>query len=191
MVCIPYWLAYAYLMINCLTHQKRCFSFTQHTSPLNRSKIANMRKMDSLLNHKNLQNSQLGALTQQLQSHQLLQRFWLAACPQLLSQLSTVGSLNNGQLTIFAHSPIVANKIKLTQAKLLTQLQLLQNTVPAFRDCKVTAISVKVQVISHPKAIVPLPRKLSEQAAISLKKLAQDLGESPLATQLKSLADKT
>ncbi len=150
-----------------------------------------MRKIDTLLNPKSLQNSQLGALTQQLQSHQLLQKFWVAACPELLSQLSTVGSLTNGQFTIFAHSAIVANKIKLTQAKLLTQLQDLQSTNPLFRDCKVTAINVKVQVKSQPRAIVPTPRKLSNQAAISLKKLAQDLGDSALATKLNSLADKT
>lgn len=157
----------------------------------NHSKIESMRKIDTLLNHKSLQNSQLGALTQQLQSHQLLQKFWVAACPELLSQLSTVGSLINGQLSIFAHSSIVANKIKLTQAKLLTQLQDLQSTVPLFRDCKVTAISVKVQVKSQPRVTAPTPRKLYKQAAISLKKLAQDLGDSPLASQLNSLANKT
>ncbi|MES2546933.1 MAG: DciA family protein [Pseudomonadota bacterium] len=151
-----------------------------------------MRKIDTLLNQNSQhQHSQLGALTQQLQSHQLLQRFWAAVCPELLSQLSTVGSLTNGQLTIFAHSAIVANKIKLSQANFLSQLQQLQRTNHAFRDCKVTAISVKVQVKSQPKLVVPIPRKLSKQAAISLKKLAHDLGESPLAAKLNSLADKT
>lgn len=151
-----------------------------------------MRKIDALLNHHaQQQNNPLLALTQQVQSHQLLQRFWAAASPQLLSQLSTAASLKNGQLCIFAHSAIVANKIKLTQAKLLTQLQHLQRTNPTFRDCKVTAISVKVQVKSQPKPIVQPPRKLSKQAAICLKKLAQNLGESPLATQLNSLANKT
>lgn len=151
-----------------------------------------MRKINTLLNqHSHQQNSQLDVLTQQLQSHQVLQRFWLAVCPELLVQFSTAGNLINGQLTIFAHSAIVANKIKLSQANFLTQMQHLQHADPAFRDCKVTAISVKVQVKSHPKLSKPAPRKLSKQAAISLKKLAQDLGESPLAAKLNSLASKT
>jgi len=145
-----------------------------------------MRKIDTLLNH----NSQLSALNKNVQSHQLLQKLWIAASPQMLSNLSFVGSLINGQLTIYAHSAIVANKIKLTLANLLTQLQNLQQTNPNFRECKVTAIIVKVQVKSQPKAVVKPVRKLSKNAANSLKKLALDLGESPLSTQLNSLANK-
>jgi hypothetical protein len=148
-----------------------------------------MHKINSLLNQQ--QNSQLSALTQQVQSHILLQEFWAAACLKPLSQFSTVGNLNNGQLNILAHSAIVASKIKLNQATLLTQLQHLQRTNPLFRDCKVTAINVKVQVKSQPVAIKPVPRKLTAQAATSLKKLAQDLGESPLANHLNSIASKT
>ncbi len=145
-----------------------------------------MRKIDTLLNH----NSQLSALTKNVQSHQLLQKFWVAASPQMLSNLSFVGSLINGQLTVYAHSAIVANKIKLTIANLLTQLQNLQQSNPNFRECKVTAIVVKVQVKSHPKVPVKPARKLSKNAANSLKKLALDLGESPLSNQLNSLASK-
>ncbi|MBX9675844.1 MAG: hypothetical protein CTY37_05510 [Methylotenera sp.] len=150
-----------------------------------------MRKIDTLINqHSQHQHNMLGALTQQLQSHQLLQQLWVAVCPEILSHFSTVGNLSNGQLTIFAHSAIVASKIKLSQANFLTRLQNLQQTKPAFRECKVTAISVKVQVKSHPKAIAQTPRKLSKQAAISLRKLALDLGESALSEQLNSLANK-
>lgn len=145
-----------------------------------------MRKIDTLLNH----NSQLSALTKNVQSHQLLQKFWVAASPQMLSNLSFVGSLINGQLTVYAHSAIVANKIKLTIANLLTQLQNLQQSNPNFRECKVTAIVVKVQVKSHPKVPAKPIRKLSKNASNSLKKLALDLGESPLSSQLNSLASK-
>lgn len=146
-----------------------------------------MRKIDTLLNH----NSQLSALTKNVQSHQLLQKFWVAASPQMLSNLSFAGSLIDGQLTVYAHSAIVANKIKLTIASLLIQLQSLQQSNPNFRECKVTAIVVKVQVKSQPKAPVKPVRKLSKNAANSLKKLALDLGESPLSNQLNSLASKT
>ena len=146
-----------------------------------------MRKIDTLFNH----NSQLQALAQKVQSHQLLQQYWVAASPEILSNLSTAGNLNNGLLTIYAHSAIVANKIKLSQASLLTQLHHLQQTNQRFRECKVTAIVVKVQVKSQPKAPVHVPRKLSKSAANSLKKLALDLGESPLSAQLNSLANKS
>jgi hypothetical protein len=90
---------------------------------------------------------------------------------------------------------MLASKIKLTQASLLKQLQNLQLNDPLFRECKVTAISVKVQVKSRPKPIIKTPRKLSTSAANSLKNLAEDLlaknkGESPLAAKLNALARK-
>ena len=108
----------------------------------------------------------------------------------MLSNLSFVGSLINGQLTVYAQSPIVAHKIKLTLANLLTQLHNLQQTDPNFRECKVTAIVVKVQVKSQPKAPVKPKRKLSDRGANSLKKLALDLGESELSAKLNSIAKK-
>ena len=151
-----------------------------------------MRKIDTLLNYNSQHhNTQLNVLTQQLQFYQLLQKLWQAASPEILQKLSTVGSLNNGQLTIYAHSAIVANKIKLSQASLLTQFQHLTQTNPAFRECKVTAISIKVQVKFQPKPIVQQPRKLSKHAATTLKKLANDLGDSPLSTYLNALSNKT
>ena len=108
----------------------------------------------------------------------------------MLSNLSFVGSLINGQLTVYAHSAIVANKIKLTLANLLTQLQNLQQTDPNFRECKVTAIVVKVQVKSQPQMPAKPKRKPSENGANSLKKLALDLGESALSIKLNSIAEK-
>jgi predicted nucleic acid-binding Zn ribbon protein len=151
-----------------------------------------MRKINTLFNELNEHNM----LAKNVQAHQHLQQFWHAATPKLLSQNSFASSLNNGQLTVYADSSIVASKIKLTQASLLTQLQNLQLSNPLFRECKVTAISVKVQVKSRPKAIIKTPRKLSNHAATSLKTLAENLlvknkGESALATKLKHLATKT
>ena len=157
-----------------------------------------MRKFNTLLNHNSVSNGSatansstvMNTLAKNVQSHQLLQQFWLAACPQMLGNLSFAGSLLNGQLTVYAHSAIVANKIKLTAANLLTQLHNLQQTDPNFRECKVTAIVVKVQVKSQPKAPVKPKRKLSDSGANSLKKLALDLGESALSVKLNSIADK-
>ena len=149
-----------------------------------------MRKINTLFITNNPANSKLDILAKNVQAHQQLQQFWQAAAPQLLAQTSFASNLNNGQLTVYAHSAIVANKIKLTHASLLTQLQNLQKTHPLFRDCKVNAIVVKVQVKSRPKAIIKAPRKLSSNAASRLKHLAESLGDSPLATKLTSLANK-
>ena len=146
-----------------------------------------MRKINSLLSN----HSQLSVLAKNLQLHEHLQQFWQAAVPQLLGQNSFASSLINDQLTVYADNAIVANKIKLTQASLLTQLQNLQKSMPLYRECKVTAIVVKVQVKYRPKAVIKTPRKLTPSAASSLKKLAVDLGESPLAAKLNILASKT
>lgn len=150
-----------------------------------------MRKINSLF----AANNQLEALAKSVQAHQHLQHLWQAAAPQLLAQASFASSLTNGQLTVYADSAIVANKIKLTHASLLTQLENLQKNNLKFRECKVTAIVVKVQVKSRPKANIKAPRILSNNAANNLKNFAQALlaknkGESLLATKLKQLASK-
>ncbi len=151
-----------------------------------------MRKINTLFTA----NSQLDTLTKNVHAHQHLQQFWQAAAPKILAENSFVSGLNNGQLTVYADSAIVANKIKLMQASLLTQLENLQKNNLKFRECKVTVIVAKVQVKSKPKAIIKAPRTLSTSAVNSLKVLAQDLldknkGESPLAVKLKLLASKT
>lgn len=151
-----------------------------------------MRKINSLF----AANSQLEALAKNVQAHQHLQQLWQAAVPQMLGQASFASKLRNGQLTVYADSAIVANKIKLTHASLLTQLENLQKNNPKFRECKVNAIEVKVQVKSHSKTIIKAPRTLSNNAVNSLQTFAQDLlaknkGESPLAAKLKLLASKS
>ena len=87
-----------------------------------------MRKINALFT----ENSELNKLAKNVQARQNLQQLWQAAAPRLLSQNSSASSLTNGQLTVYADSAIVANKIKLTQASLLTQLQNLQATHQTF-----------------------------------------------------------
>ena len=150
-----------------------------------------MRKINSLL----ASNSQLDALAKNVKAHQHLQQLWHATAPTIVAENSFVSNLSNKLLTVYADSAIVANKIKLIQASLLTQLDNLQKNNPNFRDCKVTAIVVKVQVKSIPKAVIKTPRKLSGSAAYSLKNLAVRLladnkGESALAAKLNLLACK-
>ncbi len=148
-----------------------------------------MRKINSLLSQSQ-DNSQFSQLSKLAQAHVTLQQFWLTAAPKIVGDNSFASSLTNGQLTILANSAMVANKIKLTQASLLTQLQNLQNSAQTFRECKVTAIVVKVQVKSRPKPVIKTPRTLSNHASNSLKQLAEQLGNSPLADKLKVLASR-
>ena len=147
-----------------------------------------MRKINALL--KENSDSQFSTLAKQANAHLNLRQFWEAIAPKMLSQSSFAGSLNNGQLTIYACNASVAAKIKLTSASLLTQLQNLQKTDPFYRECKVTAITVKVQVKSQPKLVMKTPRKLSNHASASLKSLANQLGDSLLADKLNQLANK-
>ncbi len=151
-----------------------------------------MRKINALF----LETSALNNLAINVQARQNLQHFWQAAAGKILGQNSFASNLVNGQLSLYADSAIVANKIKLTQASLLTKLQNLQVTQPLFRECKVTSINVKVQVKSRQMPVIKAPRRLSNNAANSLKVFADDLltknkGESPLATKLNMLARKT
>jgi hypothetical protein len=147
-----------------------------------------MRKINALL--KENADSQFNTLAKQANAHLNLRQFWEAIAPKMLSQHSFAGSLNNGQLVVYANNATVATKIKLTSASLLTQLQNLQKSDPFYRECKVTAIVVKVQVKSQQKPLVKMPRKLSNQASNSLKNLAEKLGDTPLSASLRQLASK-
>lgn len=147
-----------------------------------------MRKLSTLLG--NTPDNQLRRLTQQTNAYLQLTALWNAAAPKTLSQFSSVGNLHNGQLTIYAHNAAVATKIKLTNASLLTRLQKLQETEVNYRECKVTAISVKVQVKSPTLPALRTHKKLSSQASRQLQAFANQLGDSALSRKLKSLAEK-
>ncbi len=147
-----------------------------------------MRKINALL--KDNTDDQFNTLAKQANAHLNLRQFWEAIAPKMVSQHSFAGSLNNGQLIVYANNATVATKIKLTSASLLTQLQNLQKSDPFYRECKVTAIVVKVQVKSQQKPLVKMPRKLSNQASSSLKNLAEKLGDTPLSASLRQLASK-
>ena len=150
-----------------------------------------MRKINALFSHHGqTQDNQFNILAKQANAHLNLRQFWEAVAPHTISQASFAGSLNNGQLTIYAYNATAASKIKLISANLLTQLQNLQDSDPFYRECKVTAITVKVQVKSQPKPVIKPPRKLSQQAAGALNTLAEKLGDSALADKLKQLANK-
>jgi hypothetical protein len=149
-----------------------------------------MQKIKALLT----ESTELRQLNSQAYSRAFIYQLWQNSAPPILVQSSQAISLENGQLNVLANSAIVANKIKLTQvdllSSLLTQLQNLQKKEPSLRECKVTSISVKVQVKSTPRPALKSPRIISAKASTSLKKLAKELGDSALSQKLNSLANK-
>jgi len=151
-----------------------------------------MQKINALFstNSKKTDN-QFNTLVAKANAHLNLQQFWQAATPKIISQSSFAGSLNKELLTVYAHNNIVAAKIKLTSASLLTQLQNLQKTDPFYKLCKVTGIRVKVQVKSQQKRAAIEPRKINSSAAATLRKLANKLGDTSLADKLNHLANKS
>lgn len=149
-----------------------------------------MHKINTVLNNSSPNSdTQFSQLVAQANSHLKLQAFWDAATPKNLSNLCTIGTLQNQKLTIYAHNASVASKIKLTSASLLNQLQSLEQNNPDFTGFKVKAISVKVQVKSQQKHAITTPRQLSSGAAATLKNLAKELGDSELARKLVKLAN--
>ena len=150
-----------------------------------------MRKINSLLCvSQQRSNGQLALLTKKANSFNLMQRYWANAADHLIAKNSFVTEIKNNQLTVYANNALVASKIKLILPQLIIKLQALQQTQDLFKEFKVSAITVKVQVKSSQKPLLKAPRKLSNAAAISLNNLAKTLGASPLSTKLKSLADK-
>lgn len=147
-----------------------------------------MQKVNALFKTNN-NDSQFNKLVAQADVHLTLQQFWEAIAPKNISQSSFAGNLNNGLLTIYAYNNSVAAKIRLSNASLLTQLQKLQKTDPLYKQCKVTAIKVKVQVKSQHKHASVEPRIVSRRAATTLRSLAKNLGDSSLADKLNKIAD--
>lgn len=151
-----------------------------------------MDKLSSLLNNSSaFSGLPLRALAQQAQSQQKLQALWLSVVPDELAPFSAAQTLSGEKLTVIATSAGAATKIKLLSARLLTQLQNLQKTEPKFKECKVTAIAVKMQVKSATYHTPKAKRKVPLQASNRLNQLAETLGDSELAKKLKHLAENT
>lgn len=135
-------------------------------------------------------DADLIALSRHAESINAAQKLWIAAAPSQITQFSHAGSLKNGQLNIYADNGVVATKIKLMNASLLTQLDHLNQAAAFGRGSKVTAINVKVQAKS---SLVKRPRpqrKLSKNASSILDSLAKNLSDSPLRDALNRLSKR-
>jgi len=110
-----------------------------------------------------------------------LQRHFMAVAPSHLAQSSQVLSLQSGTLTIAVGNAAVAAKLRQLAPELVV---LLRNM-----GCEVSRIHVKVQVSFNHNRPVAAPRKLGKTARNALNDLSQTLGDSPLRSALKKMAE--
>jgi len=145
-----------------------------------------MHKLNALLG----QHDQLNQLARLAQANALINAFWQTSAPDYLASASTASHIEDGVLIVFASNASVASKIKLTQASLLKALENSQKTIDDFKHCKVTAIKVKVQVKSTPKARAKRVIQLSLSGAQHINRYADSISGTPLGDILKKLAAK-
>ncbi len=126
--------------------------------------------------------SSLAQMQRQASALHKINQLWLSNLPENLRAHSMASQLTNGLLTVTATQNAVAAKIKLLSPSLLIQLK--------NQGLEVTAIQVKVQVISalKPQKIKPR-RQLSLQTAQQLEAFAKTMQGSDLAESLQRLAD--
>ena len=101
--------------------------------------------------------------------------------PSHLAQSSQVLSLQSGTLTIAVGNAAVAAKLRQLAPGLAVMLQ--------NRGCEVSRIHVKVQVSFNHSQPVSTPRRLGKTARDALNDLSQTLGDSPLRSALKKMAE--
>jgi hypothetical protein len=108
-----------------------------------------------------------------------LHKLFVGICPQNLSGSTRVLGLKSGILTVSAKNPIFAAKLR----------QIVPTLIPQLRNagCEVSGIRVKVQVSYEKAPTKSAPRKLGTPARRALKKLSDELEDSPLKASVNKL----
>jgi hypothetical protein len=139
-----------------------------------------MQRLNAFLNN----NADLANISRKTQNLTACQKIWDAVAPETLSPFTQAGEINHKRLTVYASNGAVAAKVKLLLPSLLTKLQK--------HGLEVTSIRVQVQVQSSARKPQKPVRKLSNNAANALSKLADKLDkDSPLASTLNKLAARS
>jgi hypothetical protein len=139
-----------------------------------------MQRLNAFLNN----NADLANISRKTQNLTACQKIWDAVAPETLSPYTQAGEVNHKRLTVYASNGAVAAKVKLLLPSLLTKLQK--------HGLEVTSIRVQVQVQSSARKPQKPVRKLSNNAANELKKLADKLDkDSSLANTLNKLAARS
>ncbi len=138
-----------------------------------------MRQIKSLLK----ENAELAALSGHADSLAASQNIWSSIVPDNLKNHSQAAGIKHKRLTVYADNGAVAAKIKLLLPSLLTKLQK--------QGLEVTSIRVLVQVQSLTPKPEKTPRTLSQNAARSIRQLAEELKDTPLGEALSKLSTRT
>ncbi len=139
-----------------------------------------MQRLNAFLNN----NADLANISRKTQNLTTCQTIWDAVAPETLSPYTQAGEVNHKRLIVYASNGAVAAKVKLLLPSLLTKLQK--------HGLEVTSIRVQVQVQSSARKPQKPVRKLSNNAANELKKLADKLDkDSSLANTLNKLAARS
>jgi hypothetical protein len=128
----------------------------------------------------NLELRQLSSKAEQLTT---LQRHYEAISPPSLARSSQVLRLDQQTVVIAANNGAVAAKLRQMTSELISLFQA--------RGCEVTGIQIKVQVSAPPSVVSSKPRILGKAAQDALRKLDDDLPDSPLKTALRRLRKRS
>ena len=128
----------------------------------------------------NLELRQLSSKAEQLTT---LQRHYEAISPPSLARSSQVYRLDQQTVVIAANNGAVAAKLRQMTSELISLFQA--------RGCEVTGIQIKVQGSAPPSVVASEPRILGKAAQDALRKLDDDLPDSPLKTALRRLRKRS
>jgi hypothetical protein len=128
----------------------------------------------------NLELRQLSSKAEQVTT---LQRHYEAILPPSLARSSQVFRLDQQTVVIAANNGAVAAKLRQMTSELISLFQA--------RGCEVTGIQIKVQVSAPPSVVASEPRILGKAAQDALRKLDDDLPDSPLKTALQRLRKRS
>ena len=121
----------------------------------------------------------LQSLMQQAQKLLALQEIWKQVAPKPLAASSTVGTLRDRTLIVYAHNGATAAKLRQLLPSLLEKIQK--------RGIEVTAIRVDVQVDVPHINNKQKDLAVSDKALESLSQLESSLEDSPLKEALHNL----
>jgi hypothetical protein len=128
-------------------------------------------------------NQELRQLSSKAEQLTALQRHYESFAPPNLRRNSHILQLRKQEVVIAADNGAVAAKLRQMASELISLFQA--------RGCEVTGIQIKVQVSAQPSVASLKPRVLGKVAQDALRKLDENMPDSPLKTALRRLGRRS
>jgi hypothetical protein len=109
-----------------------------------------------------------------------LREILAAVLPESLARCCSIANYKQGKVVIFATNGAIASKLKLMLPTLLEQL--------SRRAMEVTGLEVCVQPLNSDSQLVEKSAKMSQEAALELTRLCEQLPDSELKIALEKFA---